>query len=83
MLNIIIGALIIVAGFMVIWKNEWILKNFGRVGWAEEHLGLEGGSRLFYKFIGICFMFLGLFVITGLWTDILTGIFKFFGGQRH
>lgn len=80
MLNIIIGILIVVAGFMVVWKSEWLLKNFGRVSWAEEHLALEGGTRLFYKFIGICFMFLGLFVAIGLWTDILRSIFKLFGG---
>ncbi len=81
-MHIIIGLLIATAGFMVVWKSEWLLRNLGRIGWAEEHLGLEGGTRLFYKFIGICFMFLGIFVAVGLWTDILTAIFGLFGGRK-
>ena len=81
MSNIIIGILIVIAGFMMAWKSEWILKNFGRVSWAEEHLSLEGGTRLFYKLLGILIVLIGLFIITGIWTDVLNGIFKLFGGK--
>ncbi|MBL7141946.1 hypothetical protein ISS21_02550 [Patescibacteria group bacterium] len=78
MLHIIIGLGIIVAGFMTTWKSEWFLRHFGRVDWAEDHLALEGGTRFFYKMVGIVIIFLGIFVLTGIWTDILRGFVKIF-----
>jgi hypothetical protein len=74
-MRIIIGILVVVAGFMITWKSEWMMRNFGRVEWAEEHVG---GSRFFYKLIGVVAIFLGLFIITGIWTDILNSIADFF-----
>ena len=80
MFKVIIGILIIFGGFMMASKSEWLLRSFGRVDWAENRFPFEGGTRFFYKILGIIVIFLGLFVITGIWTDILTGIFKLFGG---
>ncbi len=77
-MHIIIGILVVVAGFMVTWKSEWMMRNFGRIQWAEEHIGSDGGSRLLYKFLGIVGIFLGLFIITGIWTDIMNSIANFF-----
>ncbi len=77
-MNIIWGILIVAGGFMMAWKSEWILNNFGRVAWAEKHLGMEGGTRLFYKLLGIVIILGGLSVMTGLWNDILGGIVKLF-----
>jgi uncharacterized membrane protein YkgB len=81
MFHIVIGLLIVGAGFMTTWKSEWLLRNFGRVSWAEEHLSYEGGTRFFYKILGIIIIFLGLFVITGIWSDILNGFFNLLGGN--
>ena len=78
MTKFIIGFLIVLAGFMMAWKSEWLLKNFGRVNWAEEKFPFGGGTRFFYKILGIIIIFLGLFVITGIWTDILNGLFGLF-----
>lgn len=76
--KIILGLLIMGTGFMITYKSEWLLHNLGRVNWAEQHLGLEGGTRLFYKLIGIGIIFLGIFIITGIWSDILGGFVKLF-----
>ena len=81
MFKIIIGLLIIVGGFMMALKSEWLLRHFGRIYWAEDKFPFEGGTRFFYKILGIVIIFLGLFVITGIWTDILTAIFRLFGGR--
>lgn len=70
-MRIFIGILVIIIGYLISWKSEWMLRVFGRVAWAEEHLGLEGGTRLFYKFLGIIVILLGIFAITGILTDIL------------
>ncbi|MDA2922770.1 hypothetical protein MYX07_05920 [Patescibacteria group bacterium AH-259-L07] len=76
--KIILGLLIIGAGFMITYKSEWLLHNLGRVQWAEAHLGLEGGTRLFYRLIGIGIIFLGIFIITDIWSDLLGGFVKLF-----
>lgn len=82
MVRIFIGILIVIGGFMITWKSEWILMNLGRVEWAERHLGTEGGSRLFYKLVGVGFIFLGFFVITGIWYDLLNAFVSLFTPVR-
>ncbi len=77
MFDFFIGVLIIIIGFMVTWKSEWIFRNFGRVDWAEKHLSMEGGTRLFYRLIGLLIIIIGLLVISGIWSDILSGVAGF------
>ena len=79
MQRILIGILIVVAGAIITTKANWIYENLGGVAWAEEHLGTEGGSRLFYKLLGILIIFLGFLVISGLWYDLLNSIAGIFG----
>ena len=50
--KIILGLIIVGVGYLIVWKSEWILNNFGGVGFAEQHMQTAGGSRLFYKLIG-------------------------------
>lgn len=70
----IIGGLIITAiGFLMIWKADWIVNNFGYNNWAEAKLGSSGGTRLMYKFIGLIILFFGMLMITGLHDDFLMG----------
>jgi len=65
----IFGIILIIIGPILVIKSEWFLENFGRIEWAEQKLGAEGGTRLFYKLLGLLFIFFGL-----------TMIFNFFGG---
>ncbi len=69
MLNFVIGILVIITGALVTWKASWILKTFGRTKWAENHL--SGGSRIFYKLVGIAIIFLGFLIVSGLTKSIL------------
>lgn len=39
-------------------KTESFLRFTGPVSWAEKHLGIEGGTRLFYKLLGLLIIFL-------------------------
>ncbi|MCX7778934.1 MAG: hypothetical protein N2259_01690 [Patescibacteria group bacterium] len=64
--HIFLGIIFCVIGTMVTMKSEWFFREFGRIEWAEKHLGMEGGSRLFYKLLGILIIFIGFFVIAGL-----------------
>jgi len=68
----LIGFGVIIIGFLMVLKSEWLYQNVGRVEWAERHLGTEGGSRLFYKLLGIAAILLTFFA----WTDILGGTLR-------
>lgn len=72
----ILGTIIIALGFLITWKSDWIMENFGRIAWAEEHLGTEGGTRLFYKLIGITAIILSFLYMGGVIQSILRAIFK-------
>ena len=62
-------------GFLIIWKSEWLYQNFGTVAWAEEHLGTEGGSRLFYKLFGLMMIFVSFLGVSGFLGGLILGIF--------
>ncbi len=75
MKNFFISLLIIIFGFLITWKTNWIVENFGRNDWAEQKLGSEGGSRLVYMLIGISIMIFGALLMTGLMEGVIFGIF--------
>lgn len=74
-MRIFLGLVAIAVGFIIVWKTEWLLSFFGRVNWAEKHLGYEGGTRLFYKLIGILVILIGIFAVTNLLGGIVLSIF--------
>lgn len=65
-LRVLGGLALVFIGCIFVIKTEWFLQNFGKVAWAEEHLGLEGGTRLFYKLIGVLIAMVGIMLATGL-----------------
>lgn len=68
-----LGILAILAGVGMVLKTEWLIQNFGTNAWAEDKLGYNGGSRLFYKIIGCCVIFIGFLLITNLFGGFLAG----------
>lgn len=66
-----IGFLLVVVGFLMVWKTEAIVGFAGYSDWAERNLGTEGGTRLMYKLIGIGCIFLGMMAITGLYEGFM------------
>lgn len=69
-MGVIIGIIMVAVGFLMNWKTEWLIENFGKLEWPEEHLGSSGGTRLFYKLLGIGLIILGFMTMTGLLGDI-------------
>lgn len=45
-------------GLMMNLKTESFLRFTGKIAWAEKYLGIEGGTRLFYKLLGLLIIFL-------------------------
>ena len=72
-LRILGGLALIAIGCVFVIKSEWFLQNFGKIDWAEQHLGYEGGSRLFYKLIGIIIALIGIMMATGLLGGFVLG----------
>lgn len=67
------GLLIMAVGMTITIKSEWFLQNFGTVPWAEEHMGMSGGTRLFYRLLGIAVAFVGILLATGLLQGLMLG----------
>ncbi len=78
----VLGIIIATLGFLLVWKSEWLLINFGRIGFAEKHLGTEGGSRLMYKLIGSIVIIIGLMYATDLTDNAISWLVKTVFGQN-
>jgi len=70
--RIIGGLLIAFIGFTFVWKTEKYLQNFGTITWAEIKFG-PGGSRTFYKLLGIIIILVGFMLATNLLGNLLLG----------
>jgi hypothetical protein len=78
-----LGFLGLALGFVMVWKSNWLVANFGRLGWAEKYLGLDGGSRLGWKLIGIGVIILSLLYMFGFLGGLFLSIFgSIFGIQK-
>ena len=64
--RIILGIILVIAGFLISWKTEEIVRFTGYNNWAENKLGTMGGTRTMYKLIGICAIFAGMLAITNM-----------------
>lgn len=83
-LRIILGLLIAALGGLITIKAEWMYDNFGPIPSAEKYLGLDGGSRLAYKLIGILASVIGFMIMTNLMQGVLMWIASlFFPGLRQ
>lgn len=80
--NFILGIIIVAVGFLLVWKTEWLVNNFGRINFAEQHLGTSGGSRLMYKTIGIIIIFVGFMIAFDLTDNVLGWFVGLFNQEK-
>ncbi len=73
--RIIVGVVGIFVGSVMVMRSEWFLSFFGRIDWAEIHLGSEGGTRVFYKLLGMVTILVSLMIMTGMIEGLLMAIF--------
>lgn len=71
----IVALLAIAVGAILVIKTEWFIQNFGTSSWAEEHMGTSGGTRLFYKLVGIAIILIAFLGVSGLLGDIILSTF--------
>jgi hypothetical protein len=65
-MRIILGIIMISVGAFMVIRSESMLRAFGSINFFDQHLGMEGGSRLGYKLIGLGILFIGMLVITNM-----------------
>mgnify|MGYP001599072042 CR=1 FL=1 len=80
--RIIVGLILMVVGYLMVWKSDWLLRNVGSIPTAEKYLHTEGGSRLMYKLIRIFLIVLGALQVTNLLEDTVKGLVELFFGQK-
>ncbi|MEA1909996.1 MAG: hypothetical protein U9M89_03170 [Patescibacteria group bacterium] len=70
----IVGIIFTALGIIMVLKTEWFLSFLGRNSWAEDKIG-PGGTRLFYKLIGIGLILFSFMYVSGAFYRILDSIF--------
>ncbi|MCK4968701.1 MAG: hypothetical protein KAS12_06605 [Candidatus Aenigmarchaeota archaeon] len=78
MLNLFLGLGIVIIGFFITIKSDWILKNLGATAWAEDKLGMYGGSRLLYQMLGVMIILLGFTIMFSLWQGMALSASRIF-----
>ncbi len=72
--RIIIGLLMVVAGFLIVWKTDRVYRAVGSLPFGEKIFG-SGGTRFLLKLIGLLLIFVGFLVMTKLHEKVLEAIF--------
>ena len=80
--RIIVGLLIAIGSFFLVYKTEWLHQQVGNWRWAEKYLGMEGGTRLAIKLIGILGVLVGIMVITNWHEQLIKSLFARLFGLR-
>lgn len=76
----ITGGLIgIVIGVLIIWKTFPLVNMFGKISWAEQHLG-SGGTYTLYKLVGLLVVLLSAMHLFGILDIFLSPFESVFGG---
>lgn len=73
--RILIMLLGIAIGFTMVWKTQKWLDVFGHIGALEQKLGTIGGTRTFYKLLGIVIAVGSVLYVTGGLQVILVAVF--------
>lgn len=72
----VLGIIFIGVGFLMVWKSQWFVENFGNIEFAESKFSTSGGTSFFYKLIGIAAIVLSFLFMTGSLGAIILKIFK-------
>lgn len=77
--RILIGLAVTGLGVIMVFKTPWMLSLVGRIYFAEKNLG-PGGSRIFFKLLGVVIILIGFLVVTNLFDVVVGGFFtRLFG----
>ena len=55
----VLGSILFLAGFMMVWKTSWWENNWGDIG---AMVGIHGSALSSWKLFGVIMMFIGFLV---------------------
>ena len=58
-----LGSLMMLAGFMMVWKTAWWENNWGDIG---AMVGIHGSALSSWKITGVIFLFVGFLIAFGI-----------------
>jgi hypothetical protein len=58
-------------GFTMVWKTDFYYNLIGYIDFAERYF--SGGSRVFYKLVGVIMIFIGALVVANLQNSFIEG----------
>jgi len=74
MFRILIGAVVVVVGFLMVYRARYFLDFLGNQAWVEKIFAVDD-QELAYKIIGIIVIIVGALIMTGLINDLLLWFF--------
>ncbi len=74
-MRVLIGLIVAGIGFLMVWKTDWIVRNFGYMAWAERSMGIFGGTRTVIKVIAVIGIFFGFLYMTNQLDGFLDFVF--------
>ena len=82
-MRIIAGFLLAALGAVMTIKAEWMYQSFGSIGTFEKFqlLQTSGGSRFFYKLLGIIFAIIGILMVANMHTKVIIWMLRPIFGQ--
>lgn len=79
--RILIGLVLVIVGFIFVWKTRTFIEFFGSIEYADAKLG-GGGTQIVYKTIGIILILFGFLWATNLWNAFLEATLGSLFGAR-
>lgn len=77
------GLVGIAIGTVIIWKTYPLVNTFGRIDWAERHLGSGmGGTYLLYKIVGLAVVIFSAMYMFDLEGILIAPLRSVFSGGR-
>ncbi len=73
--QILVGLLMVIVGFLMVWKPNWFVEMIGHQAWAEKVFGY-GNDDTAVRMIGIIAIFLGFLTMTGLIGGLILWFFS-------
>jgi len=67
-MNIILGLVVIILGFLMTWKSEPVFNFTGSIEYFERKLG---STRSGIKLVGVVMSLVGMLIFSGLINDIM------------
>jgi hypothetical protein len=75
MWHIIIGIIVCLLGFFVVYRPKFFLDFMGEQAWVEKIFGIND-QELAYKLIGMLIILLGALIMTNLIYDLMAWFFS-------